>query len=150
MDTLNKSILFMKTFFKQFKITIMKKIFTLLLSVSVFATSFAQDRHRANDKKNKQYVTNTEYKKIDTHRDNLYTFSAKERDMQIAKINSNFNMKVKSIVSNRRIKKSEKKVLIQKVQKEKDQQIDAVSAKFNSKFNTAFNSHTKQYDKHKP
>ena len=43
--------------------------------------------------------------------------------MQIAKINSNFNAKVKSIVSNRRIKKSEKRVLIQKAQKEKEQQI---------------------------
>ena len=127
----------------------MKKIFILLLSVGAFATSFAQTGHQANDKKSNQYVTNTQYKKIDSHRDNLYTFSAKERDMQIAKINSNFNLKVKSIVSNRRIKKSEKRMLIQKAQKEKDQQIDAVNAKFNSKFNSAFNDHVKQYDKHK-
>ena len=127
----------------------MKKIFTLLLSVSAFATSFAQSGHQANDKKGNKYVTNNEYKKIDSHRDNLYTFSAKERDKQIANINSNFNLKVKSIVSNRRIKKSEKRMLIQKAQKEKDQQIQAVNAKFNSKFNSAFNNHVKQYDKHK-
>ena len=126
----------------------MKKIFTLLLSVGAFATSFAQSGHQANDKKRDQYVTNTEYKKIDSHRDNLYTFSAKERDMQIAKINSNFNLKVKSIISNRRIKKSEKRMLIQKTQKEKDQQIEAVNAKFNSRFNAAFNDHAKQYDNH--
>jgi len=122
----------------------MKKIFTLLLSVSVFATSFAQSGHQANDKKSKQHVTNTEYKKIDSHRDNVYTFSAKERDIQIAKINSNFNMNVKSIVSNRRVKKSEKRMLIQSAQKQKDQQIDAVNAKFNSKFNAAFSDHIKQ------
>ncbi len=127
----------------------MKKIFTLLLSVGAFATSFAQSGHQTNDKKSNQSVTNTEYKKIDSHRDNIYTFSAKERDMQIAKINSNFNAKAKSIVSNRRIKKSEKKVLIQKAGKEKDQQIAAVNAKFNSKFNTAFNDHIKQNDKRK-
>ena len=127
----------------------MKKIITLLLSVGAFATSFAQSSHQTNDKKSNQYVTNKEYKKIDSHRDNLYTFSAKERDMQIAKINSNFDMKVKSIVSNRCIKKSEKRMLIQKAQKEKDQQIQAVNAKFNSKFNSAFNDHVKQYDKHK-
>jgi len=127
----------------------MKKIFTLLLSVGFFATSFAQTSHQANDKKSNQYVTNKEYKKIDSHRDNLYTFSAKERDMQIAKINNSFNLKVKSIVSNRRIKKSEKRVLIQKAQKERDQQIDAVNAKFNSKFNAAFNDHAKQYDNRK-
>ncbi len=127
----------------------MKKIFTVLLSVGAFATSFAQSGHRANDKKSNQYVTNSEYKKIDNHRDNLYTFSAKERDMQIAKINNNFNLKVKSIVSNRGIRKNEKRVLIQKAQKEKDQQIATVNAKFNSKFNTAFNDHAKQHDKHK-
>ena len=127
----------------------MKKIFTLLLSVGFFATSFAQSGHQANDKKSNQYVTNKEYKKIDSHRDNLYTFSAKERDMQIAKINNSFNLKVKSIVSNRRIKKSEKRVLIQKAQKEKGQQIDVVNAKFNSKFNAAFNDHAKQYDNRK-
>lgn len=32
-----------------------------------------------------KYVTNNEYKKIDNHRDNIYNFSAKEKDMQIAK-----------------------------------------------------------------
>ena len=124
----------------------MKNIFTLLLSVGFFATSFAQSGHQTNNKKSNEYVTNKEYKKIDSHRDNLYTFSAKERDMQIDKINSNFNLKVKSIISNRRIKKSEKRVLIQKAQKEKGQQIEAVNAKFNSKFNAAFNDGVKQHD----
>jgi hypothetical protein len=129
----------------------MKKIFTVLLSVGVFATSFAQTGHQNKDKRNDQYVTtnsNNNFKKFDDHRDAIYTFSAKERDMQIAKINSNFNLKVKSIVSNRRIKKSEKKVLIKKAQQEKEQQIDAVNAKFNCKFNTAFNDH-KKYDNRK-
>ncbi len=127
----------------------MKKIFTLLLSVGAFTASFAQSGHQVNDKKSNQYVTNTEYKKIDSHRDNIYTFSAKERDMQIARINSDFNMKVKSIVSNRRIKKNAKRSLIQKAQKEKDQQIQAVNARFDSKFNTAFNGNEKQNDNRK-
>ncbi len=130
----------------------MKKIFTLLFSVGVFTTSFAQTGHQKNDKKNDEYVTtksNADFKKFDGHRDNIYTFSAKEKDLQIAKINSKFNSKVKSIISNRRIKKSEKRVLIQKAQKEKEQQIEAVNAKFNSKYNTAFNSHAKLYNSHK-
>jgi len=127
----------------------MKKIFTLLFFAGVVSTSFAQSGHQANDKKSNQYVTNNEYKKIDSRRDNLYTFSAKEKDMQIAKINNDFNFKVKSIISNRRIKKNQKSVLIQKAQKQKDQQIAAVNAKFNSKFNSAFNDQVKQYDKHR-
>jgi hypothetical protein len=77
----------------------MKKIFTLLFSLGAFATSFAQTGHQNNNKRNHQYVTtrsNTDYKKFDDHRDNIYNFSAKERDMQIAKINNDFNFKIKS------------------------------------------------------
>ena len=72
----------------------MKKIFTLLFSLGAFATSFAQTGHQNNNKRNDQYVTtksNTDYKKFDDHHDNIYNFSAKERDMQIAKINNDFN-----------------------------------------------------------
>ncbi len=128
----------------------MKKIFTLLFSVGAFATSFAQTGHQTNDKRNDRYVTvkSNNYKKFDSHRDNIYTFSAKEKDMEIAKINNDFNFKVKSIISNRRIKKHEKKLLIQKAQSEKEQQIQAVNLKFNSKFDTSFNEHVKQYDNH--
>ncbi len=129
----------------------MKKIFTLLFSVGAFATSFAQAGHQTDYKRNDQYVaakSNNDYKKFDNHRDYIYTFSAKEKDMEIAKINNDFNFKVKSIISNRRIKKYEKKLLIQKAQSEKEQQIQTVNLKFNSKFNTAFNEHVKQFDKH--
>jgi hypothetical protein len=129
----------------------MKKIFTLLFSVSAFATSFAQTGHRSADKRSDQYVTtksNTDYKKFDNHRDKIYSFSAKEKDRQIAKINNDFSFRIKSIISNRRIKKHEKKILIQKAQLDKVQQIQAVNDKFNSKYNAAFNDHVKQYDKH--
>lgn len=67
----------------------MKKIFTLLFSVGFFATSFAQTGHRDNNKRKDQYVTaksNDDYKKFDNHRDDIYSFSAKERDREIAKI----------------------------------------------------------------
>ena len=130
----------------------MKKIFTLLFSVGAFATSFAQTGHQSNNKRNDQHVTtksNADYKKFDDHRDNIYSFSAKERDMQIAKINNDFNFKIKSIKGNHRIKRSQKKMWIQKIQSEKAQQIQAANAKYNSKYNAAFNDHVKQYDKHR-
>lgn len=129
----------------------MKKIFTLLFSAGVFTNSFAQTSVPDN-KRNDQYgvsKSNTNFKKFDNHRDNIYNFSAKERDMQISKNNGNFNLKVKLIISNRRIKKNQKRILIQKAQKEKDQQIQAVNAKFNSKFNAAFNDLVKKYDNRK-
>lgn len=123
----------------------MKKIFTLLFSISALATSFAQTGSHQIKKKSNQYVTNAEYKKIDSHRDNIYTFSAKERDVQMAKINKDYNFKMAAIKSNKRISRHNKKVLIQKAQLEKSQQIQEVNSKFNSKFNTA-NNHIKKYD----
>ena len=131
----------------------MKKIITLLFSVGAFAASFAQTgSHQTNGKGNNKYVTtksNTNYKKFDHHRDNIYTFSAKEKDRQIAKINSDYDFKIKSIWSNHRINRTQKKMIIQKVQNEKAQKIQAVKAKFNSKYNTAFSEHIKQFDNHK-
>ena len=128
----------------------MKKIFTLLFSVGAFATSFAQSGHHDNNNKNDQHVTtrsNDDYKKFDNH--DIYTFSANERDRQIAKINYDFNFKIKSIKGNQRLKRTQKKMWIQKIQSEKAQQIQAVDAKFNSKYNAAFNDHVKQYNKHR-
>ena len=142
---------YLQEHFKQLKITIMKKIFTVLFSVGFFATSFAQTGHRDNNNRNDQHVTaksNDDYKKFDNHRDDIYNFSAKERDREIAKINNDFNFKIKSIKGNYRLKRSQKKMWIQKIQSEKAQQIQAVNAKFNSKYNAAFNEHVKQYDKH--
>ena len=123
----------------------MKKIFTLLFSTSALATSFAQTGSHQTKKKSNQYITNAEYKKIDSHRDNIYTFSAKERDMQMAKINKDYNFKIAAIKSNKRISRHNKKVLIQKAQLEKSQQMQDVNSKFNSKFNTAYN-HRKNYE----
>ncbi|MEO8413581.1 MAG: hypothetical protein ABI472_07965 [Ginsengibacter sp.] len=131
----------------------MKKIITLLFSAGVFATSFAQNgSHQNNDKKNDQYVTtksNTNLKKFGDHRNNIYTFSAKERDQQINKINHDVNFKIKSIQNNRHITRRNEKEMIKKAKEEKAQQIKMVDATFNSKYNSAYNQHSKYNDSHK-
>jgi len=126
----------------------MKKIFTLLLFVGAFTTSFAQ---KANSKGG-QYVmhrSGNDYKKFDNHRDNIYTFSAKEKDQQIAEINSNFNFKIKTIKKNPFIGSSKKKGMIKKLKIEKAQQIQAVNAKFSSRYNSAYNVYGKKFGNHK-
>jgi hypothetical protein len=139
--------------FKQLKITIMKKIFTLLFSVGAFATSFAQSGGHSdkmnNGKTNDQYVTSNSYvraDKFDNHRNNVYSFTAKERDQQIAAINAQFNFKVRSIQGSRNISFRQKKMMIQNASVEKNQKIQAVNLKFESKYNAAFSSHVKQAD----
>lgn len=120
----------------------MKKIFVLLFCIIGFTASFAQNNNGGDGKKNNEPAITkpyTDYKKIADRPYGIYSFSAKERDAAIAKINSDFSFKIKSIKDNRRLKRSQKKMWIQKIQSEKVQQIKAVNAKFNSKYNAAFN-----------
>jgi hypothetical protein len=126
----------------------MKKIFTLLFFVGAFATSFAQKGHDKND----QYAvnkSNSDYRKFDNHRDKIYTFSAKEKNQEIARINQQFTFKIKSIKNNPFISRSKKKDLIKKMKLEKAQQIEAVNAKFNSKYNSANSFYGKKFGSHK-
>lgn len=118
----------------------MKTFFTLLLAAGAFNASSAQASYE-KDKKGKQDVINNEYKKIDTHRDNIYTFTAQDRDVYIAKINKDFNLKVRSTKTNKRLSSREKREMIQKAKVERAQQIKIVNAKFNSKYNSAYNNH---------
>ena len=114
----------------------MKKIFTLLFFVGAVATSFAQ---KSVDRKD-QYAVNKssiDFRKFTSPHENIYSFSAKERDHQIDKINKAFELKIKSIKSNRRINRREKKESIKKAKSEQAQQIQAVNAKFNSQYNNA-------------
>ena len=133
----------------------MKKIFTLLLSVGAFATSFAQSgyhRH-GNDKtvitseKSDQYVTtksDIRSDKFDNHRDNIYSFSARERDQQIDKINYQYNYKVKSIQGRHNISSRQKKMMIQDAKWERNKKIQDVNSKFESKYNTAYKNHERK------
>ncbi|MGH2649261.1 MAG: hypothetical protein ACRDE8_16895 [Ginsengibacter sp.] len=126
----------------------MKKIFTLLFFVGAFTTSFAQ---KANNRKSQYVITKSsnDYKKFDNHRDNIYTFSAKEKDEQIAQINKNFSLKIKTIKNNPFIGRSKKQSMVKNLKIEKAQQIQAVNAKFNSQYNTAYNVYGKKFDNHK-
>lgn len=126
----------------------MKKFIALLFSFGLFATSFAQNQ--PGKRNSHEYVTNKEYKKLDSHRDNIYTFTAQNRDVYISKINRDFKAKVKAIQNNSHLTKGEKKELIAKADAGRKQQIQIVNNKFNSRYNSAYNYHERKTgnDKH--
>lgn len=128
----------------------MKKIITLVFCVGAFASSFAQSgsHDRVDNKKKDQFVTNSSYTKFDTHHNDVYNFSTKDRDVQINKINRDYNAKIKSVESNRYMKNRQKKNTIQKLQADKTQQIQIVNAKFNNKYNSSYSIHGRQNEKH--
>ena len=116
---------------------ILKNIGTIVLVAGVATAARGQDNHQKAGDKNTGQLTNTVTQKFTTHRTAVYTFSAKEKDRQLAQVKQVFDLKVKSIVSNRRISTPAKGSLIKQAEAEKAQRTKAVNAKFDSKNNAA-------------
>lgn len=72
----------------------MKKIIALFLASGIASFSFAQTNGQPK-LPGHQYII--KMKGLDPHRTDIYTFSAKQRDKQITKINSDFALNVKTI-----------------------------------------------------
>ncbi len=133
----------------------MKKIFTLLFYVGAFATSFAQSgsHQHSNDntviasQRSDQYVTiksDIRSGKFDNQSDHIYSFSERERDQQIEKINYEFNYKVKSIQGSRNISSRQKRMMVQDARWERNNKIQELNSKFESKYNSAYKIHEKR------
>ncbi len=113
----------------------MKKIFTLLLSVGIFSVSFAQSNHQRNRyDRNDQYATasNGHY---DNHNDRQYNNNRNysyenQQAFEIQKVNQDFNYQVMSIQNNRFLRNHQKKVAIRNAQRERDQQLQRISSKY--------------------
>ncbi len=115
----------------------MKKILTLLFSLGIVATSFAQYNHRDDDwnKRNDQYATsNGQY---NTHWDD-HNFSAREKDFQIDKINRDFDYKIDRIRNDRYMRRREKKFAIRDAENERAKQIQWVNVRFKSQFQRGY------------
>ena len=119
----------------------MKKIFTLLVSVTMFASAFAQyktggmkdDRY---NKGNDVTYNNGSFKKDDKRSDNFYSFGTRERDMQIAQINREYDRKIQDIKSRFFIPRFKKEQMICQLNNQRNDEIKRVYARFSG------------YDKH--
>ncbi len=118
----------------------MKRLFTFILSIGIATASFAQ----SNLKKDGETVIKA--KGLGNHHTDLYTFTTKDKQAAITRINRNFDVKVATI-KKEHISRAKKNVLIKKSEAERDQQLKAVNEKFNSKYNSAF-TNTARFDKH--
>ncbi len=110
----------------------MKKIFTLVLTLGILSSAFSQT-----------FVSRVSYSKPGisiafAHRYvDMYSFAKYEKEMQINKINSEYNQQVK-VVLNMRISISRKIQLLQELQKERAFKIQKVNDRFfdyRNKFN---------------
>ncbi|MEO8413580.1 MAG: hypothetical protein ABI472_07960 [Ginsengibacter sp.] len=100
----------------------MKKIITLLFSVGVFATSFAQNNPGRHDRDDR-YVYNR-----NDHFDKR-GFSERDRYFQVERINRKFEFKVRAIQNDRRLRRHQKKVAIRNAERERSIQIQMLNAR---------------------
>ena len=79
----------------------MKKIITLFASVILVASAFAQynDNNQGYGKRNDRDVVYNDGKfdKHDRRRDDRYSFSKRERDYEISRINQEYNNKINAV-----------------------------------------------------
>jgi len=114
----------------------MKKLFILLFSLGMLNTVFAQQSRVESYGKTKNEVRqNASYS-------NNNSFSAKERDAQLAKINQEFDAKIKAAKKDRHLKNSEKNRQINMFEKQRDSRIKQVNAEFAKRNNTPFDNKT--------
>jgi len=114
----------------------MKTIFTLLFSMAMFSTTFAQYGQRDQRDRNKDndvYASN-DNRGYDHHDKGYggYFFSPSDRDMQIAQIDREYQYRIQSVQNKPFMGWYQKKRIINNLEAERDDEIFQVIRKFRS------------------
>ncbi|HRI25278.1 MAG TPA: hypothetical protein PLZ45_11410 [Ferruginibacter sp.] len=123
----------------------MKRIFTILISVFTISTAFAQNDNKGGDWASRgndghdrdgkdQYGRYDKYDKHDNRRGGYY-FSDREKDMQIAQINRNYDYKIQAVQNKYFMSWREKKRQISFLQEQRNCEVNAVMDKFTDRRN---------------
>jgi hypothetical protein len=112
----------------------MKKIFTLLFATVMLGTAFAQYGQKGQRGQNNEddvYVSNNDHG-YDRDFRGAYVFTPRERDMQIARINRNFDMKIHAVKNKPYMGMFQKNRLIRNLEVQRDSEIQQVIHTFRS------------------
>lgn len=125
----------------------MKKILTLLIAVGAITVAQAQtsrsypndraasrdvilgdrnDRNDRNDRYDGRYENNSRY---------AYSFSARERDKQIDRINRDYDKRIRQLERDRRMRSSEKSYQVRQLEAQRRNEIRQVWERFQSRNN---------------
>lgn len=135
----------------------MKKIFTLVSSLLLVTAAFAQYDQKGDwNNKDRDDAYNgggkgpdDRFDKHDRNNDRrmTYYFTAREKDMQIAQINRNYDYKIRSVQNRYFMSWHEKKRQVKQLEYQRDCEIKEVMDKFYSKRNLFTNPRRRGYDK---
>jgi hypothetical protein len=122
----------------------MKKLITLSAAVLFFTVAFAQyDKgNRKNDDgyNSKDVVYNDNRYNHDDRRDDRYTFNNREKEMQIARINREYDRRIASVKHNWFMSRSKKNAVICSLEEQRNDEIRMVFARYNHR-NNRFDDH---------
>ncbi|HEY6978437.1 MAG TPA: hypothetical protein VH396_19195 [Chitinophagaceae bacterium] len=119
----------------------MKKIFTLLFSLSILGSAFAQSQCIYPGPADHAIVISNKYHRyVET-----YSFTRHERDLQLTKVNQTYNAMLKGVINMRVLSPAEKLKLIRMIENNRDEKVKAIHARFNDQRNK-FND--RYYDEH--
>ncbi|MDO9373857.1 MAG: hypothetical protein V4725_12860 [Bacteroidota bacterium] len=121
----------------------MKKIITLVASVILVATAFAQPNGRAygHDKDRDVVYNDSRYDRNDDRRDdrrnNRYYFSKRDRDMQISQINRTYDQRINAVNSKWFASNGKKQRMMRELENERRYEIRKVYERYNHRSNSA-------------
>ena len=127
----------------------MKKIFTLLVTAAIMGSAFAQydsKEYRNNKDRNDGYKE-ANIRRYDKHDDKFgstYYFSEREKDMQLAQINREYDYRIRSVWSSFFKNRFQKMRQVEFLKEQKNKEICAVMDKFNDRRNL-FNRQERRY-----
>jgi hypothetical protein len=111
----------------------MKKMITLMLSVALFASAFAQRSDRINDGRgygrDGQYSTTSQV----YNNNGNYNDGRNNRDFQIDKINREFSYKINAVANNPYLRNGQKRRAIRDLEKQRTAQIQMVKRSYNDR-----------------
>ena len=114
----------------------MKKILALALSMGALTTVFAQNGYPKDSRDESRGIVygkpNNQVYDNKNYRNDNYSFSARERDAQIERINREFDFKIMAVKRNRYLRNAEKKREIRMLEKERTEQIWQLNQRFSN------------------
>jgi hypothetical protein len=119
----------------------MKKIFTLLFSSAILSSAFAQSECAYPRPADHAVIVKGKYHRYVE----AYSFSRYERDLQLAKVNQNYNMMLKGIINMRFLNAAEKLRLVRMIEPERAAKVRAIHARFDDYRNKFNDSYCDQY-----
>jgi len=117
----------------------MKKIFTLLFSLGILGSAFAQSQCVYPRPADHAIVISNKYHRYAE----TYSLSRYEIDLQLTKLNQTYNAMLKGIINMRLLNPAEKLRLIRMIENNKAERVKAIHARFND-----YRNKFRYYDEH--